>query len=88
MTNKSLLTQQDIKNFIYETIQQLHPRKNVYYCIKQLSKVFNKTLYAMKRYAKMGMPYVKYGKVRRYNINKVIEWFNKNNIDYEINDKI
>lgn len=86
MINKSLLTPEDIRNFIYETVQKVHPRTDVMYCPKHLEKILNMSRYFIKKYTKQGMPYVKYNKVKRYNINKVIEWLNENNIPYSVNE--
>ena len=85
MTNKSLLTQQYIKNFIYETIEKIHPREPVYYCLYPLSRILGISVYNLKQYTNKGMPCVRYRKTKRYNITKVIEWLDKNNISFKLN---
>ena len=84
---KSLLTPQDIKNYIYKIVEEVHPREPIYYCLYDLSKKVSISVYNLKAYTKQGMPCVKYSKTKRYNIKKVIEWLDNNNIPFTINDE-
>ena len=46
------------------------------------------SVYFIKKYTRQGMPCVRYLKTKRYNINKVIEWLNKNNIEFKLNNNV
>jgi hypothetical protein len=86
---KSLLTPKDIKNFIYKVIQDVHPCTNeVYYGIYKLSEITGISVHLIRKYTNKGMPFTSNGKVNKYNINKVIEWLNKNNIEFTINNNV
>ena len=85
---RSLLTPKDIKDFIYSAIQDVHSIRDIYYSVYQLSDALGISVYFIKKYTRQGMPCVRYLKTKRYNINKVIEWLNKNNIEFKLNNNV
>lgn len=84
---KSLLTPQDIKNYIYKVVEEIHPRETIYYCLYDLSRKTGISVHNLKTYTNQGMPCVRYFKTKRYNIKKVIDWLDKNNIDFTIDNE-
>lgn len=76
---QALLTTEDIKNFIIETI-----RGGETVGISELQARVGVSRERINRYVKKGLPW--YGTVKRklFNVEEVIRWFNLHKIKYEL----
>lgn len=80
----SLLTEQDIKNFILAAIEGICcPRQELYFSKRQICKKLNIHETQFTRYIQAGLKYdALRGKRKVYNIKHVIRWLNEHNIEF------
>ena len=75
----SLLTQEDVKLYIFEAIQTILAIKEERVTGYRLAKILNVPYATIFDYTKQGMPHTKEKKVIYYRLNKVINWMKEHN---------
>jgi hypothetical protein len=87
---KSLLTQQDIKNFILEEIDKASPRKDCYFVRRHICYKLGISEYVfIHKFEKAGLkPSFVKGTRNYYNVNHVIKWADEHNLSYVVTNEI
>lgn len=79
---KALLTSKDIQLFIYEVIESQLTRKDLVN-MEELSKRLSLSTHYIRKYMKMGMPYILRKHKIRFDIPVVLDWLKENKLHKE-----
>lgn len=79
---KALLTSKDIQLFIYEVIENQLTRKDLVN-MEELSKRLSLSTHYIRKYMKMGMPYILRKHKIRFDIPVVLDWLKENKLHKE-----